>query len=191
MSPAQRGEEPLCDHTNLSITAPSSTADSRSRRRLRVGHAAFTRFPTYRNVQHRVCTQEGGNSGEFLYCGMGMSLQLRMEEKPDYLVASFIGSGVVEEAWSQFELIAENCKRKKNNKLLIDATRAEVKVSLVERFLSAERTLIFAQYGLKVAFVEIPERIDPQRFGELVARNRGVNIRGFLDYQAAVNWLLE
>jgi len=122
---------------------------------------------------------------------MGMSLQLRMEEKPDYLVASFIGSGVVEEAWSQFELIAENCKRKKNNKLLIDATRAEVKVSLVERFLSAERTLIFAQYGLKVAFVEIPERIDPQRFGELVARNRGVNIRGFLDYQAAVNWLLE
>jgi len=114
-----------------------------------------------------------------------------MEEKPDYLVASFIGSGVVEEAWSQFELIAENCKRKKNNKLLIDATRAEVKVSLVERFLSAERTLIFAQYGLKVAFVEIPERIDPQRFGELVARNRGVNIRGFLDYQAAVNWLLE
>ena len=114
-----------------------------------------------------------------------------MEEKPDYLVARFIGSGVAEEAWPQFELIAENCKRTKNDKLLIDATRAEVKVSLVERFLTAKRTVIFAQYGLKVAVVEIPERIDSQRFGELVAQNRGVNIRVFSDYQAAVNWLLD
>jgi len=125
----------------------------------------------------------------FLYCDRGM--QLQMEEKPDYLVARFIGSGVAEEAWPQFELIAENCKRTKNDKLLIDATRAEVKVSLVERFLTAKRTVIFAQYGLKVAVVEIPERIDSQRFGELVAQNRGVNIRVFSDYQAAVNWLLD
>jgi len=114
-----------------------------------------------------------------------------MEEKPDYLVARFIGPGVTEDAWRQFELIAENCKRAKKNKLLLDATRAEVKVSFVERYQTAERTLIFAQYGLKVAFVDIPERMELQKFGELVARNRGVNIRGFLDYDAAVNWLLE
>jgi hypothetical protein len=123
--------------------------------------------------------------------GGGMSLQLQMEQMPGYLAARFIGSGVVEEAWRQFESIAEHCMRAKNNKLLIDATRAEVKVSLVERFLAAKRTLIFAQYGLKVAFVEILERVDPNRFGETVARNRGVNIRAFTNVEDAEEWLLE
>jgi hypothetical protein len=104
--------------------------------------------------------------------GVEMSLQLQMEQMPGYLVARFTGAGVAEEGWRQFESIAEQCKRTKNNKLLIDGTRAEVKPSLVDRFLTARRTLIFAQYGLKVAFVENPERIDPTRFGETVARNR-------------------
>jgi hypothetical protein len=103
--------------------------------------------------------------------GIEMSLQLQMEQMSGYLAARFTGAGVAEEGWRQFESIAEHCKRTKNNKLLIDGTQAEVKPSLVDRFLTAKRTLIFAQYGLKVAFVENPERIDPTRFGETDARS--------------------
>ena len=120
-----------------------------------------------------------------------MGLQLQMEQMPDYLAARFTGAGVPEEVWRQFESIAENCKRTKNNKVLIDTTKAAGEISLLERFLMGERTQTFARYGLKVACFETPKRIDPQRFGEMVARNRGVNLRVFTDFNAAEEWLLK
>jgi len=52
-----------------------------------------------------------------------MSLQLQMEQMSDYLAARFTGAGVPEEASQQFELIAEHCKRTKNDKLLIRICR--------------------------------------------------------------------
>lgn len=48
-----------------------------------------------------------------------MSFQLQMEQMPGYLAAGFTGAGTAEEVWRQFELIAEECKRTKNKKLLI------------------------------------------------------------------------
>jgi len=120
-----------------------------------------------------------------------MSFQLQMEQMSGYLAARFIGSGMPEELWRQFELIAEHCKRTKNNKVLIDFTRAEVKVSLLDRFLIGERAQIFAIQGIKVAGVVTPELIDPQRFAKLVAQNRGVIVEAFTDLQAAEEWLLK
>src|SRR5215475_269953 len=114
-----------------------------------------------------------------------MSIQLEMEQMPDYLAARFIGVGVAEEVWLQFELIAEHCRRAKGDKLLIDITKAEGKLSLVEKYLAAEESRIFARYGIKVAFIEIAERMDPRKFFLLAAHNRGVNVEAFTDLQAA------
>lgn len=120
-----------------------------------------------------------------------MSIQLfQVEQMRGYLAAKYIGSGVAEDVWREFGFIAEYCKRTKNNKLLIDGTRFEEKLSITERYLVAEESLLFARYGIKVAVVDKPERIDPQRFGELVARNRGVDLSVFTDFQAAEEWLL-
>ena len=119
-----------------------------------------------------------------------MSVQLEMEQMPGYLAARFIGSGVAEEVWRQFELIAEHCKRAKDHNLLIDITRAEGKISVIEKYLAAEESRIFAQYGIKVAFIEKPERIDPRRFFLQAARNRGVNVEAFTDFKSAEEWLL-
>src|SRR5215813_9668190 len=105
-----------------------------------------------------------------------MSIQLYIEQMPDYLAARFIGSGVAEEVWRQFEVIAEHCKRAKNNKLLIDITKADGKLSLIEKYSAAEESRIFASYGIKVVFIETPERMDPRRLFLLAARNRGVNV---------------
>src|SRR5215813_2963899 len=55
---------------------------------------------------------------------------------------------------------------------------------------TAQRALIFAQFGLKVAFVETPERVDPKWFGEMAPRNRGVNVRVFTNVEDAEEWLL-
>jgi hypothetical protein len=120
-----------------------------------------------------------------------MSIQLQMEQMPGYLAVRFIGAGVPEEIWRQFESIAEHCKRTKNNKLLIDAMGAVGKVSVVDAFLAAEESQIFARYGIKVALLRVPERMDLQNFAELVARNRWVNVRVVSDLQAAEEWLLK
>jgi len=122
-----------------------------------------------------------------------MSIQLQIEQMPGYLAARLIGSGTLEEALQQIELVAEHCKHTNNDKLLIDTTRYEVdvKISLVDRFLLGERLGIFARYGIKVAFFSGPEQLDPRRFAVVVAQNRYVKVETFTDLQAAEEWLLK
>jgi hypothetical protein len=120
-----------------------------------------------------------------------MSIHLHMEQMPDYLAARFSGSGVAEEVWRQFELIAEYCKRTNGDKLLIDITGAKGKLSIIEKYLAAEESRVFAQYGIKVVFIETPERMDSRRFFLVAARNRGVNVEAFTDFQSAEEWLLK
>src|SRR5262245_21451260 len=116
---------------------------------------------------------------------------LQIEEMPGYLAARFTGAGAPGEASQQFELIAEQCRRAKSNKLLIDITGYAVKASLADRFYAGERFRIFARYGIQVAFVCTLDQVDPQRFGELAARNQGVNLRTFTDLPSAEEWLLK
>jgi hypothetical protein len=120
-----------------------------------------------------------------------MSIQLQMEQMPSYLAARFIGAGEAEEVWRQFESISEYCKHTMNNKLLIDYTGAKLNISIVDRFYVGTESRFFSDNGVKVANFGTSEQIDPQRFGELVARNRGIEARAFTDFQAAEKWLLE
>jgi len=120
-----------------------------------------------------------------------MSIQLQLEQMPDYLAARFTGVGVAEEVWRQFKFIAEHCRRAKGDKLLIDITGAEGEVSVTEKYLAAEESQIFARYGIKVAFIEKPERMDPRRFFLVVAGNLRKIVEAFTDLQAAEEWLLK
>jgi len=45
--------------------------------------------------------------------------------------------------------------------------------------------------GVAIALVAAPALVDPRRFGELVARNRGANVRVFTDLDEATAWLRE
>jgi hypothetical protein len=114
-----------------------------------------------------------------------------MEQMPGYLAARFTGAGEAEEAWRQYELIAEHCKRTKNRKLLIDTTGAEGKISVTDRFYVGEGLEIFLLHGIKVAFVSRPDQLDPKRFARQVAGNRYVIIEMFSDIKAAEEWLLK
>jgi hypothetical protein len=120
-----------------------------------------------------------------------MSLQLQMVQMPGYLAARFIGVGVPGEVSWQFESIVEHCNRTKNDKLLIDTTGCDVKVSFMDRFLFGERLLVFARHRIKVSFFSKPEQLDPRRIGALVAQNRGASVDAFTDFQAAEEWLLK
>jgi hypothetical protein len=120
-----------------------------------------------------------------------MSFQLQMVQMPGYLAARLIGVGVPGEVSQQFESIAEHCERTKNDKLLIDTTGYDVKVSFMDRFLFGEKLLVFARHRIKVAFFSRPEQLDPRKFGALVAQNRGASADAFTDFQAAEEWLLK
>jgi hypothetical protein len=121
-----------------------------------------------------------------------MSYQLQTEQMPGYLAARFIGSGETGEGLRQFELIAEQCKRTKNDKLLIDTTGFHVRMSVTSGYFAGEKAEIFARHGIKkVAFVGSLEQLPLGKFSILVARNRFINVEAFSDFQAAEEWLMK
>jgi hypothetical protein len=121
-----------------------------------------------------------------------MVVQLEFEEKPDYLAVRFVGAGLTEEVWMQFELIAERCKRPNKNKLLLDFTGACLKPSLPDRYFLGKETQIFTHCNItKVAFVVRPEQAYQKSFGAMVAQNRGVNARVFTNVEDAEEWFLK
>jgi hypothetical protein len=121
----------------------------------------------------------------------GVKMKIHLEEIIGYLAVRFTGAGTVEEAWRQFESIAEHCERANKNKLLLDFTEAQTEISIADRYFFGERAKIFAGQTSKVATVGRPDQFDHRRFGETVARNRWVNFRVFTNTEDAARWLLE
>src|SRR5215468_2224840 len=121
-----------------------------------------------------------------------MSIRLlHMEQMSGYLAVRFIGEGVPVEVSQPFDLIAEYCKRTRNNKILIDTRGFDSTPSTLDRFIFGEELQIYARYGIKVSFCCAPEQVDARKLMVLVAQNRGVNVDRFTDFQAAEEWLLK
>jgi hypothetical protein len=121
-----------------------------------------------------------------------MSARLQIEQMPGYLAAKFSGACTAEQAWRQFELIAERSRRANKNKLLLDLRECGGAIYLADRYFFAESARIFARYKLiKTAYLARPEQVDSQKFGEMVARNRWINARIFTNLKDAEEWLSE
>ena len=121
-----------------------------------------------------------------------MSVQQQIEEMPGYLSAKLTGACAAEGAWRQFKTIAERCKCANKNKLLLDFTECHGDISLADRYFFVESARIFARYKvIKAAYLARPEQVDSQKFGEMVARNRWINVRIFTNVKDAEEWLSE
>jgi hypothetical protein len=103
-----------------------------------------------------------------------------------------------QDPWSIGELIGtvdsllSECLAKKQDLLLIDLGRLHSRrLSVFDRYRLASSTASFSGKLAKVACVAPSSMIDPEKFGERVAQNRGVNIRVFREEDAAQRWLLE
>lgn len=77
------------------------------------------------------------------------------------------------------------------SRLLIDSRATRQQVPIVELFYLG--TYLASKFGpllVKMAVLVSPEAVYPDRFGETVARNRGLDLIRFLDNeQEALNWL--
>ncbi len=120
-----------------------------------------------------------------------MSIKIKIEKQPDYLIAHFSGEANLQEVGQRFEALAVRCRKEKKDKLLIDISTIQAAPTFTDRFRAGERAVIFSEFGIKIAMVGSPEMVDPRRLGELVAQNRGVDARVFTDLAEAKEWLLE
>ena len=83
-------------------------------------------------------------------------------------------------------LTANNCKR-----LLVDATRADHKMTMLDNFDFASALRSRHQIGIRIAVLILPDDFKDLQFVETVAQNRGVNLTVFEDKVKALNWLLD
>src|SRR5262245_30065584 len=119
-----------------------------------------------------------------------MSFELQIEEMTGYLAARLIGDWTDEPLWARFAFIVEQCNLTGHDKLLIDGSGAQMSVSRLDAFYLGEASKVFIEHQLKIVGVGNPERADLRRFTELVAKNRGINMRVFREIQSAEEWLL-
>jgi hypothetical protein len=126
-----------------------------------------------------------------------MAIDLKIEPQPAYLLMTFEGqfeSSVIDPITTQ---AVEACEKYQPSKMLFDFRQVDGQMSTMDRYNTAS---IFAKKYLdlkitgkipdcRFAFVGNHPLIDPQKFGETVANNRGLNVKVFIEWTEAVAWL--
>ena len=118
--------------------------------------------------------------------------QIKFERRPNYLYAYVNGErdslAISLGFWRE---IAAECERAQARKILIEED-IEESVSMVEMYQIAAEIPKMGFSGALIAFVDrFLEQQDVNRFGELVANNRGLRGKIFNDVKEAEKWLLE
>jgi len=109
-----------------------------------------------------------------------------------FIGARMAGPWTMEEICSKAEPILAECLQRKRDLLLIDLMGlANQPVSTIDRYRLGSSMVSFSGKLRRIATAATREFIDTERFGERVARNRGVNVQVFESLETAKKWLLE
>jgi hypothetical protein len=112
-----------------------------------------------------------------------------IEQRNGYTAAKFLGQFSVREFQRQADAASKACRDQGTGRLLVDTTCFDVSPTTVERYELACHAVKIST-GLNVALVVAPAFIDPNKFGIVVARNRGLVVEAFTDPRKALEWLL-
>jgi hypothetical protein len=126
---------------------------------------------------------------------MGMILETRAE--PEFLYAEVAGDFSLEEAERTFREILEAVVRHRVKKVLFDGRKLIGNPTTMERFYyGAFVAKSVARLGdrdvspaAQFAYVLTEPVLDPRRFGETVAVNRGMFVKAFDNLEDALGWL--
>jgi hypothetical protein len=118
-------------------------------------------------------------------------MEITYLDEVGYVRARFRGPWTIDEILGQIEPILAECLKQKKDLLLLDWSELAPKpISTFDRYRLGSIAVRFSGKLAKIATVVPPTMIDPEKFGEQVARNRGINIRAFSDLDKACQWLL-
>ena len=126
-----------------------------------------------------------------------MSLIQKISAEPDFLHVKVSGSFSLREAKENFIQVLEILTRHKVQKVLLDGREVEGNPEVMERFFygefAAKSLMKFIDKGVSgetsFAYVLKEPVLDPERFGENVAVNRGMILKAFDDLEEALEWL--
>lgn len=126
---------------------------------------------------------------------MGMIVETRAE--PGFLYAEVAGDFSLEEAERTFQEILEAVARHRVKKVLFDGRKLVGKPTTMERFyygaFVAKSVTRLGDRGVspatQFAYVLTEPVLDPRRFGETVAVNRGMVVKAFDNLEDALGWL--
>ena len=126
---------------------------------------------------------------------MGIIIEIRPELS--YLNVGAMGEFSLQEAKRTFLEMLEAVAQHQVKKVLLDGRRLTGDPQTIERFyygkFAADSVWMFKDRGIslatKFAYVLKEPVLDPQRFGETVAVNRGMLVKAFDDLEDALGWL--
>jgi hypothetical protein len=115
----------------------------------------------------------------------------------EILGVKLTGEFNLDEAQNSFLGLLEIVKREKTDKVLVNGTALTGEPETFQRFLyGAFAAMAVADFNqdpseriLKFGYALKPPVLDPERFGETVALNRGMNVKTFESVQEARDWL--
>jgi len=117
---------------------------------------------------------------------------MTLEENPGYLHATAVGPRTAANALRFLEEAYQACVRLRQDALLIEVRFTGPSLSLGSLFAVISDRAMDGASLRRIAYVEPDLRDRAQAdFAELVAVNRGVNVRQFPDVDAAREWLSE
>ncbi|HEX7897280.1 MAG TPA: hypothetical protein VF950_05945 [Planctomycetota bacterium] len=118
-------------------------------------------------------------------------MDVDFRNEPGYARARYSGPWSVDELIASVDLLADECRSRKRRRLIIDWMSLESKaLSVLDRYRLGSCAFALSEALERIAVATPGEMIDPEKFGERVARNRGVNLRVFPELEAARLWLL-
>ena len=125
-----------------------------------------------------------------------MSIQQEIHFESGLLNVDASGEFSLEEAQRAFLEVLGVVAQYKAKTVLIDARKVKGKPEVVERFYysefaATETMRLFNEHRIfpRFAYVMHPPLLDPQRFGETVAVNRGMIVKAFETLEEAFEWL--
>ena len=116
---------------------------------------------------------------------------LRFEERPGYVYAFVEGQKDSYEISRQYwKAVADECRRVKSKKVLIEENITD-ELSTTDTYQLTSEMMELGFSGIRVAFVDRHfTHQDSNKFGELVATNRGLIVKVFANVEQATEWLL-
>ena len=114
------------------------------------------------------------------------------EQKEEYAVFCPVGQASFAEGVDLISRAVLHCRKQKIEKLLFDSTGLPRfrPPGTSEQYNLAERIASDAKSLVKIAHVASPEWILSGKFGVIVAKNRGLDVKNFRSGPEALKWLL-
>lgn len=118
--------------------------------------------------------------------------QLKIEQKDGYLILTFPPYRSLQQIENVINEMYAAVDKYNCHKLLIDLRSTKKKIPIIELYeLCIYLVSKVGHLNARIAVIASPEAVYPDRFGENVVRNRGLDLIRFVEgEQGALEWLL-